>query len=222
MTKMMKKYLIETEFFDFSDPKIQELATQVEGDSPKEQAISIYYLVRDLVRYNPYMVKDGVESFKASHGIKKGETYCIPKAGLMVALCRLFQIPARIGFADVRNHISSKKFIEMIGTDYFSMHGYAEVWLNERWIKTTPVFNKELCVKFNVETLEWDGESDAVFQEYTQDGNKHMEYLVDHGCFDDIPVAFIFENFKKHYPKFFEHGAAFFPSDSFEKDIYFN
>ncbi len=197
----MNKYLQETDFFNFSDPDIQRLAEKVTGDSPRALAISIYYLVRDSIRYNPYIIKNGIEGFKASHCLKQNQAYCIPKAALMVALCRKFNIPARIGLADVRNHLSSKKFIALIGTDYFAMHGYAEVWLDDRWLKTTPVFNNELCEKFNVEPLEWDGQSDAILQEYTRDGHKHMEYLVDHGSFVDVPASFIVEGFKKHYPK---------------------
>lgn len=215
----MNKYLIETEYFDFNDHAIQSLAQKVTGESQKEQAISIYYLVRDSIRYNPYIVKDGVESFKASHAAESGESYCIPKAGLMVALCRFFKIPARIGLADVRNHISSDRFIEIIGTDYFAMHGYVEVWLNDQWIKATPVFNKELCEKFNVEPLEWTGEDDAIFQEYTRNGDKHMEYLKDHGCFDDVPVNFIMDNFRKHYPKLFENGVMLSAGLSLEEDL---
>jgi len=214
----MDKNLAETVFFDFSHPVIQDFAKHVTGDSVKEKAVSIYYLVRDSIRYNPYSVKHGIKSLKASHGLELGETYCIPKAGLMVALCRYFKIPARLGLADVRNHISSDKFIEMIGTDYFAMHGYAEVSLGDKWIKTTPVFNKELCEKFNVEPLDWDGETDAIFQEFTKDGKKHMEYLVDHGTFDDVPVEFILMNFKKHYPKLFKNGLNSISGESLEKD----
>lgn len=215
----MQEYLKETQYFDFSSNEVRELALQVQGSSPMEIAQSIYYLVRDTIRYNPYIVRFGEESFKASHGLKMGESYCIPKAGLIVALCRKFGIPARLGLADVRNHLSSEKFIEMIGTDYFAMHGYAEVFIDEQWIKTTPVFNKELCEKFNVEPLEWDGKSDAVFQEFTKDGKKHMEYLEDHGTFSDVPVAFIFESFKKHYPKLAEAGFDSITAQSFEADI---
>ncbi|TQV75562.1 transglutaminase family protein [Aliikangiella marina] len=215
----MQEYLRETRYFDFNSDQVRDLAMRVEGDNVKEIAISIYYLVRDSIRYNPYIVRYGEESFKASHALKKGESYCIPKAGLMVALCRKFGIPARLGLADVRNHLSSEKFIEMIGTDYFAMHGYAEVYLDDKWIKTTPVFNKELCEKFNVEPLEWDGETDAVFQEFTKDGKKHMEYLEEHGTFDDVPVEFIFESFKKHYPKLAAAGFQAIAENSFETDI---
>ena len=215
----MQEYLRETRYFDFHSNEVRTLALQVEGETVKELAISIYYLVRDVIRYNPYIVRFGEESFKASHGLKMGESYCIPKAGLMVALCRKFGIPARLGLADVRNHLSSEKFIEMIGTDYFAMHGYAEVLLDDKWIKTTPVFNKELCEKFNVEPLEWDGESDAVFQEFTKDGKKHMEYLQEHGTFEDVPVEFIFESFKKHYPKLAATGFGSISAESLEEDI---
>ena len=215
----MKKYLVETNYFDFSHPAIQRLSGKIKGDSPKEYAVAIYYLVRDSIRYNPYMVKYGEPSFKASHAAEHGQSYCIPKAGLMVAMCRRFNIPARLGLADVRNHLSSDKFIEMIGTDYFAMHGYVEVWLDKQWIKATPVFNKELCEKFNVEPLAWDGQSDAIFQEFTRDGNKHMDYLKDHGCFDEVPVSFIMQNFKKHYPKLFKNGLEAIKGESFELDL---
>lgn len=198
---MNKTYLAETDFINFSHPAILELSKKVRGENLKQKAVSIYYLVRDSIRYNPYTVESGTPSFKASFAAENNEAYCIPKAALMVALCRLHKIPAKIGFADVRNHLSSEKFIALIGTNYFAMHGYAEILLEDQWIKATPIFNATLCEKFQVEPLEFDGESDSIFQKYTTSGKKHMEYIVDHGSFDDVPVDFIYAGFKKHYPK---------------------
>ncbi len=200
----MKNYLKETDYINFSHPAIQDMALKITGETDKDIAISIYYLVRDSIRYNPYTVKKGFVSLKASFAVENGEAYCIPKAALMVALCRHFKIPAKIGLADVKNHLSSQKLLDLIGTDYFAMHGYAEIFINNKWLKVTPIFNLELCEKFNSEPLMFDGESDAIFQHYTQSGQKHMEYLVDHGCFEDVPVDFIYEGFKKHYPHLIE------------------
>ncbi|MCO7223908.1 transglutaminase family protein [Pleionea sp. CnH1-48] len=195
-----QRYLKETDFFNFSHPAVQELISQVKGDTDSDKAVSIYYLVRDSIRYNPYTVESGIASLKASFAIEKKEGYCIPKSALMVAMCRYFNIPARIGLADVKNHLSSPRMVEWLGTDYFAMHGYADVWLNDRWVKSTPVFNRDLCERYNVETLEFDGQNDAIFQSNSDDGTEYMEYLKEHGTFDDIPVQFIIEGFKQHYP----------------------
>ena len=198
----MKAYLAATTFLDFDHPNVIAYASRVTGVTPKEKAISIYYLVRDSIRYNAYTVKDGIPSLKASYAATTGQAYCIPKAALMTALCRYFGIPAKIGFADVKNHLSDKKMLEWLRTDYFAMHGYSEIYLNEQWIKCTPIFNKALCEKFNVEPLEFDGENDAIFQNFTKDGAKYMEYLKNHGSFADMPVEYIFQTFHQYYPHF--------------------
>lgn len=215
---MQQIYLQETDYLNFNHAEIQKYADKVTGTSPKEIAKSIYYLVRDSIRYNPYTVKAGRESLKASFAAENGEAYCIPKAALMVALCRFYKIPARIGLADVRNHLSSDKLIALLGSDYFAMHGYAEIFLSHRWIKTTPIFNVELCEKFQVDPLEFDGEHEAIFQSYTSAGKKHMEYLVEHGHFADVPVDFIYAGFKKHYPHLSDNFSEF-SGISLEQDL---
>jgi transglutaminase-like putative cysteine protease len=146
------------------------------------------------------MVADGTDSFKASYCAKKGEGYCLPKASLMIALCRKGGIPARLGLADVRNHLSTPKLDALLQSDIFSMHGYVEVLLNERWVKATPAFNNSLCEKYGIRPLEFDGQKDSIFHAYTKKGNKHMEYLEDYGTFADMPVDFIFQKFQYHYP----------------------
>lgn len=215
---MNQSYLEETHFINFNHPTIRNLAAQVSGKSNREKAISCYYLVRDTIRYNPYTVQSGIESFKASFATENKQAYCIPKATLMVALCRYHKIPARLGLADVRNHLSSKKFIELIGTDYFAMHGYAEIFLAGKWLKTTPIFNRELCQKFEVEPLEFNGVEDAIFQNYTKNGERHMEYIIDHGHFSDVPVDFILASYKKHYPDL-EKIFCDFDGHSIEQDL---
>jgi len=200
MRNNKNKYLQESEYIDYSHPAVLAYSLLVTGRTKKQKAISIYYLVRDNIRYNPYTIAQGKRSLKASFAASQTEAYCIPKAALMVALCRYFKIPARIGFADVENHISSQKLLDLIGTRYFSMHGYAEIYLHKKWIKATPIFNLELCEKFDITPLDFDGEHEAIFQEYTASGQKYMEYIVDHGAFAEVPVEFIYENFKKHYP----------------------
>ncbi|QUJ68616.1 transglutaminase domain-containing protein [Photobacterium sp. GJ3] len=205
----MDAYLKETAYFDFHHPDIEAFNHKVTARSLKDKAIQIYYLVRDEIVYNPYTLQDGLPSLKASYCLQNYQAYCIPKASLMVALCRLNGIPARLGLADVINHLSTPALVEWLGTDYFALHGYAEIFLKGRWIKVTPVFHQALCDKFNVAALEFDGEHDAILHSATKDGSKHMEYVKYHGYFDDMPVEFIQETAVEVYPRF----AAIFHID---------
>ncbi|WP_027252418.1 transglutaminase-like domain-containing protein [Photobacterium halotolerans] len=198
----MEDQLSATHYFDFHHPAIQSFSRQVTGNTAAEKAISIYYLVRDEIVYNPYTLQDGLPSLKASYCLEKNQAYCIPKAALMVALCRQHGIPARLGLADVINHLSTPALVEWLGTDYFALHGYAEIWLNQGWVKVTPVFDRALCEKFNVEPLEFDGKHDAILHSATKDGSQHMEYVKYHGCFDDMPIEFIRKIASEAYPKF--------------------
>lgn len=193
-------YLKPTEYFDYQNKYIQEFAANIKGTSLTEKAVSIYYLVRDSVKYNPYTLKDGVASLKASYCLENHQAYCIPKSALMIALCRYHGIPARLGLADVINHLSSPKLIEWLKTDYFAMHGYVEVYLEGKWVKATPVFDRELCAKFGVSPLDFDGRADSILQANTKDGKKHMEYVKQHGTFSDMPVSLILKTVAEVYP----------------------
>jgi transglutaminase-like putative cysteine protease len=88
---------------------------------------------------------------------------------------------------------------QTMNTDLFIWHGYAEVWLDQRWIKLTPVFNIELCEKFGLLPLDWDGEHDSLYHAYDQAGNRHMEYVNERGSFQDMPVSQIVVDFKRVY-----------------------
>lgn len=194
------QYLQETHFFDYSHSAVRALLAKVKSQSPIEQALELYYLIRDSIRYNPYTFADGAKAFHASYAAGNDQAYCIPKSSLMVAACRALGIPARLGLADVKNHLSSPRLIELLGTDLFVMHGYADVYLNEKWVKCTPVFNRELCAKMNVTLLEFDGMNDSIFHPYTDDGKPHMEYVKDHGTFAELPEAFILDSVAQAYP----------------------
>ncbi len=127
------------------------------------------------------------------------------KSILLSACARNLDIPARLGFADVKNHLNTKKLREAMGTDVFIYHGYAELFLEGKWVKATPAFNLDLCKNFNVKPLEFDGREDSIFHPLDQTGNKHMEYLKDRGTFADLPLPDIIEESKKWYPQFFEN-----------------
>lgn len=196
----MQQYLVASEYFDYNHQKVTSLFKQVTYSTAKAMAVEIYYLVRDNYLYNPYCFVDGESSFKGSYCCQHNEGYCIPKASLMISLCRKAGIPARLGLADVLNHLATPKLLDMLGTNIFSMHGYVDLYIDGKWVKATPAFNRSLCEKMNSQPLEFNGEEDSIFQSITEEGHKHMEYLNDWGTFADLPVEFIMMNLKKHYP----------------------
>ena len=193
----MREFLQPTFFIDSDNPLVVSFAEQHRGDSPdpRQQAISLYLAVHDEIRYNPYAFSADRQTLKGSHALLAGESYCVPKALLLAACARHCDIPARIGLA------------------VFAMHGYTELFLEGRWVKATPAFNLELCRLFNVEPLEFDGLSDSVFHPYNQEGERYMEYLVDHGQFAELPEELFFRHLQTVYPHLFVSGAAFLSGD---------
>jgi len=221
----MEHYLQPTEFFDYNQPELKAwIAARLEGvpEDKVEQAKALYLAARDSVSYNPYVFRPEPETFSASYALKTGESYCIPKAVLLGAAARSIGIPSRLGLADVRNHLSSPKLIEWLRSDIFRMHGFIELYLNGRWVKATPAFNKQLCELMNVEPLEFDGVNDSIFQEYTEAGEAHMEYVNDHGLFDDVPHDFILSGIRSAYSHLFPESddePARAPAGSLEADL---
>ncbi len=102
-------------------PDIVAFASAAAGDAatPRETAIALYYVVRDQIRYNPYISAIETEAFRATKTLADKEGYCVAKAILLAAVCRTKGIPARLGFADVRNHLSTKKMRQRMQTDRF-------------------------------------------------------------------------------------------------------
>ena len=211
----MHASLSPARFIDSDHPLVIDFAERWRGASrdPREQAVSLYRAVRDEIRYNPYVFSADHDTLKASHALAAGESYCVPKALLLAACARHCGIPARIGLADVRNHLSTPRLIEMLRSEVFAMHGYTELYLDGRWVKATPAFNAALCKAFKVAPLEFDGRQDSVFHPYNASGERYMEYLCDHGQFADLPVDLFFAHLAKVYPHLFSEGAAFLNGD---------
>ncbi|CAM3719847.1 transglutaminase-like domain-containing protein [Parendozoicomonas haliclonae] len=198
----MQQYLCPTPFFNYEHPAIQAWVHGIVGQEqdPVQQAVRLYKATRDDIRYNPYSFKLQPESLSASYCLETGESYCIPKAVLLGAACRSLGIPARLGLANVKNHISSPQLIEYLRSEVFVMHGFIELYLEGQWVKATPAFNAQLCRHMGVEPLEFNGREDSIFHEYSTDGSRHMEYLADHGTFDDVPFDFIVKSIAEAYP----------------------
>ena len=137
----------------------------------------MYYAVRDRIRYDPYAIDPSDAGLKASTTLLAGRGWCVPKAGLFAAVCRVAGVPARVGFADVKNHLSTERLRQTMQTDVFYWHGYAAILLDGQWRKATPAFNVELCEKFALQPLEFDGHEDSIYHPFDLNGNRHMEYL---------------------------------------------
>ena len=189
----MQSYLQSGRFVDSDHPVVVEFAENPGNSAkPRDQAVALYYAVRDGVRYNPYVFSRDPQTLKASHALQQGESYCVPKAILLAACARHCRIPARIGLADVRNHPATPRLLEALRSEVFAMHGYTELYLEGRWVKATPAFNRALCRAFDVAPLEFDGVADSVFHPFNRQGERYMEYLADHGQFADLPEELFF------------------------------
>jgi transglutaminase-like putative cysteine protease len=190
---MSEQFLAATYFLDHDTPSVSRFADETCGDITDERAkaVALYYAVRDGIRYDAYRIDFSREGFRASRALTDGYGFCISKAALLSASARHVGIPARLGFGDVRNHLSTEKLRRKMKTDLFIFHGYSELWIDGRWVKATPAFNLGLCTKFGVLPLEFDGRSDSLFHPFKADGSLHMEYVHDRGSFADVPFDLI-------------------------------
>ncbi len=212
-------YLQPTKFIDSDSPLIIEFARKsAKGAATRvEKAVKIFYAVRDQIRYDPYNIDISPESFRASAVLAKKSGFCIEKAVLLTATARALGIPGRLGFADVRNHLTTKRLRTLMRTNLFVFHGYSELFLNKKWVKATPTFNRSLCKRFGVHPINFDGNNDSTFHEFDTEGKKHMEYTNDRGHFADLPHEKIMTTLKDHYPFYFKKDRDA-SADTFEEE----
>lgn len=195
------EYLAPGRFVDSDAPEIVTYAERVAagaGDE-REKARRLYLAVRDDLRYDPYRIGTGPDDFRASRTLARGYGFCVTKAAVLAAVARAQGIAARLGFADVRNHLTSKRLRQAMGTDVFAFHGYTELYLGGKWVKATPAFNLGLCEKARILPLEFDGENDSIYHPYDRDGRRHMEYLRYRGVYFDIPLEEMVAGFEEVY-----------------------
>ena len=201
MNSEMQKYIQPSPTIDFNNTSVVKFATENSGKStdPREQAICLYYAVRDTIRYDPYSLNLSIEGLRASTTLNTGRGWCVAKAILLAGCCRFLEIPARLGFADVRNHLTTARLREIMKTDVFFWHGYTSIYLDGIWIKATPAFNVELCERFRLKPLDFDGLNDSIYHPFDLEGNRHMEYLKHRGEFAEVPIDQIIETFRREY-----------------------
>ncbi len=219
--------LAPTPVIDSDHPAVREFAESraAGAASNTQRAIKLYYAVRDEVRYDPYRAAIEVHTLRASATLERGRSWCVSKAVLLAAACRAIGIPSRLGFADVRNHLSTARMREQMKTDVFYWHGYTSILLGDepRWVKATPAFNIELCEKFGLLPLDFDGQTDSVYHPFDREGRQHMEYVNERGEFADLPLDAMVATFREEYPAMAFEGDdadhAFGAEADFDKDV---
>ncbi len=194
-------YRCAGQFIDSDHPAVIEFAkNSVQGHQGAiDKAVALYLAVRDEVSYDPYYVGRDEKYYRASDCLSAARGFCIPKAALMAAGARAINIPARVGYADVRNHLSTEKLDRLVGSNVYRWHSYCELYLDGKWVKATPAFNQSLCERFGVHTLEFDGREDSLLQEFDRSGRQHMEYLEQRGHFVDVPFDKIVADFARYH-----------------------
>ncbi|WP_419913143.1 transglutaminase-like domain-containing protein [Hoeflea sp.] len=205
-------YLQPTHYIDSDSEAIGSFVRKAldgpDALSDTQKAVRLFYAVRDDIRYDPYAFSVRPQDYVASQITGFQSAYCVPKAILLTACLRAVGIPAAVGFADVRNHLNSPKLAELMQSDLFIYHGYVQHWLGDRTFKVTPAFNKELCDRFGVKPLEFDGTGNALFHEFDQQNRRHMEYVRDRGVYREVPMEQILSDFREFYPRLAAYAAT--------------
>jgi transglutaminase-like putative cysteine protease len=200
----LEKYLQPTKFLDFKSKEIQDYLKDLPNFESKSQlAIFLYEKIRDGFLYDPYHLDLRENALKASMLVSKKRAWCVEKSIVLAACARNFEIPSRLGFAIVTNHIGVEKLVSYLRKEEIVFHGYVELFLNEKWVKCTPAFDKRICRLSQVSPLVFDAKTDSMFQEF-ENGQRFMEYLHFYGTFSDVPIELMNSEMKKHYPHLFE------------------
>jgi transglutaminase-like putative cysteine protease len=202
MNPALAAHLGATDFIDIEHESVRAFTADAIGNAStdRDKAKRLFAAVRDQIWYDPYTVSDDPAHYRASFVLETGRAYCVPKAVLLTAVCRAAGIPAMLGFADVRNHLQTETLRALMGgTDLFVYHGYSHLYIDGRWMKATPAFNTELCARFGVPPVDFDGDHDALLHAFSADGAQHMEYVRDRGVFDDLPLNEILTELRNTY-----------------------
>lgn len=191
-----------TAFIDSDSDTVRGLVERVTAGAEDEHEVAarLFAAVRDGVRYDPYRMPTDPAEYRASAVLDAGSGYCIQKAVALTAAARAAGIPSRLGFADVKNHLQSERLREAMGTDLFIWHGYSTFFVGGSWTKASCAFNAELCARFGVLPLDFDGSHDALLHAFTEDGTRYMEYVQERGIYVDLPFETVIAAFRESYP----------------------
>lgn len=206
----MENFLRETPFLNYSHSAFDEFLKGMELSSKekRELATDLYYHVRDAFLYDPFHLNLRPQALIGSTILSKNRAWCVEKAIVLAACARKFGIPSKLGYAIVVNHIGTDKLEKYLRKKEIVFHGYVALFLDDKWVKCTPAFDKKVCRINKVSPLEWDAKTDSMFQEFEGE-QQFMEYVHFYGEFDDVPVQLMNSEMKEHYPHLFEEVYDF-------------
>lgn len=197
-------YLKETTYLNFSDASVKDFLSPIDcSQSQLEQALQLYYLVRDGFLYDPYHLDLRPAALICSHILTKKRAWCVEKAIVLATCARALGIPAKVGYAIVTNHLGDEKLELYLKRKEIVFHGYVELFLEGKWVICTPAFDSRVCRINGVPPLNWNGKEDSLFQAFKGE-EQFMEYIHYYGTFADVPVELMNAEMKKYYPHLFE------------------
>jgi Transglutaminase-like superfamily len=161
----VSEFLRDTQFCNFSDPDIGQLADTFRGESDREIAVSVFNFVRDNIAFEV-----GNWQYSASETFLRRRGTCSNSANLMVALLRRLGIAAGYGVLTVSGPeyfgpIVPARLARKISRE--SRHIYACVYLDNHWARCDPSDDWALSEATHHITPQhipvvWDGQQDAV------------------------------------------------------------
>ena len=200
-------YLQATPCIESEHPLIREKAEEITRglSNEVEKAVKLFNYVRDKCHYNMYATTGDIEAYRASAILAKGQGWCVQKAVLLAALCRAVGIPCGLLLVTIRNHKSPPEALELMQTNVFFPHMYNCIFLNGKWLKAAPTFDREICERTGVPVVNFDGLTDAILPGEDLQGKPYIEYLEDYGVYPDLPWEFILENSYRIYGDLTRH-----------------
>ena len=120
----MQNYLKESEYVDFSNPKIKSLAESLSSIAKNDEDVvrKCFEYVRDNIRHTGDY-KDNITTLKASEVLIKGTGWCYAKSILLAALLRANKIPTAFCY----QRLKCDEYIE----DKYCLHGLNAVFLKD-------------------------------------------------------------------------------------------
>src|ERR1700680_1574858 len=106
-----QEYLAPGRFVDSDAPQVVEFARAASAGAKDaaDAVLRLYSTVRDEMLYDAYVDWTDPNVFRASAVLAAKRGFCVGKACLLVASARVLGVPSRLGFSDVRNHMTSPR-----------------------------------------------------------------------------------------------------------------
>lgn len=201
-----------TQYLDYESPEVRKFVDRwapADMGDPMTRAVALYRAVRDRIAYEVFGADVSQEGVRASEIVARRSGFCLHKSVLYAAALRSVGVPSRLLLTDVRNHLASPRLRELVGGEVFTYHCLTVVHNGQKWVRATPVFNKTLCRLYGMAPLEFDGTQDSVYHPYDLNNRLHMEFLREHGEFDDLPYDMVLSGLRAAHPNLFASPTRF-------------